>query len=85
MEHHRSRLAFIMDGMLSFLPATFSHQFIDDYAAMSSLDATLKYVARGARYHLAAYFFVIFFKIQTQHVQKYKQRQQLNTTNIVSI
>jgi len=35
--------AYVLDGALAFLPATFENKFVDDYGAMSSLDATLRF------------------------------------------
>lgn len=39
---HMASLGFILDGMLSFLPLTHSHMFLDDAGACSSLDFALR-------------------------------------------
>jgi len=36
-------LAFILDAAIAFLPASFTHAFLDDYAAISSLDCSLRF------------------------------------------
>lgn len=36
-------IAFVTDGALAFLPLMFSHKFVTDAAAVSSLDVSLRF------------------------------------------
>jgi len=40
---HYAMVGYILDGGLSFMPATFQHLFMDDFEAMSTLDVALRF------------------------------------------
>lgn len=40
---HYAAIAYILDSALAFMPATFAHQFMDDYSILSTLDVSLHF------------------------------------------